>query len=69
MDQRGRSETFTSSPVLAAAAVPQQQQQQRPAQQQQQTAAAVAVYRDRSLAARNNRPTNRYSRKYSFSLQ
>lgn len=54
MDQRGRAETFTSSSVSVA-------QQQQP-QQQQRPAPVQSVYRDRSLAARdNNKPTNRFS--------
>ncbi|XP_057370383.1 uncharacterized protein LOC130691450 [Daphnia carinata] len=54
MDQRGRTETFTSSSVSVA-------QQQQP-QQQQRPAPVQSVYRDRSLAAReNNKPTNRFS--------
>lgn len=67
MDQRaggggvgGRSsENFTSSPM--AATQREQQQPNRPAGQQ-------PVTRDRSLAARNNRPTNRYSREYPFDI-
>lgn len=59
MDQRGRAETFTSSSVSVA-------QQQQP-QQQQRPAPVQSVYRDRSLAARdNNKPTNRFSRKCLF---
>ncbi|KAI9564762.1 hypothetical protein GHT06_008503 [Daphnia sinensis] len=54
MDQRGRAETFTSSPASVA-------QQQQP-QQQQRPAPVQSVYRDRSLAARDNtKPTNRFS--------
>jgi hypothetical protein len=71
MDQRGRSETFTS----LAMSVPQQpppqqqkQQQQQQQQQQQRPAPAQSVCRDRSLAARENgRTNNRFSRKYLIS--
>lgn len=63
MDQRGRAETFTSSSVSVSQ---QQQPQQQP--QQQRPAPVQSVYRDRSLAAReNNKTTNRFSCKYPMS--